>query len=71
MSFDTLRRLALVVCLAVLLTVALSWQLQASTLRSGGAITQVSPISPVHRFCWLPLILVPHAPDFDLNGLSE
>jgi len=62
MSLDTLRRLALVVCLAVLLTVALSWQLQASTLGPGGVITQVSPISPVHRFRWLPLMLVPYAP---------
>lgn len=62
MSLDTLRRLALVVCLAVLLTVALSWQLQASPLGPGGAITQVSPISPMRRVCWLPMVLVPHAP---------
>ncbi len=67
MSTRISRRLAIIVCLAVLLTVVLSWQLQASSLTPGGVLSPIpiSPISPLRILRWIPVFLVPvatHAP---------
>ncbi|MCX6031459.1 MAG: hypothetical protein NT169_19440 [Chloroflexi bacterium] len=61
MSTRISRRLVIIVCLAVLLTVVLSWQLQASSLTPGGVLSPILPISPLRILRWIPIFLVPVA----------